>query len=78
MVEERRTISQQEFMALEDEAAAVLITSRFHALSALGCDAETAVVIAVHPEIDMEEATDLIRSGVQAPTVVRILLEQGA
>ncbi len=78
MVDERHTISQREFMALDDDAAAVLITSRFHALRALGCDAEAAVVIAVHPEIDMEEAYDLVRSGVDAPTLVRILLEESA
>ena len=78
MVEERRTISQQEFMALDQDAAAILITSRFHALGALGCDTEAAVVIAVHPEIDMEEASDLVRSGLDAPTVVRILLEKRA
>lgn len=68
------TATRQEFLELDDEDAAALIAARYRALSALGCDAEAAVVVAVHPEIGVVEACDLIRRGCDPRTAVRILL----
>ena len=67
-------ISPQEFLELDDEAAVRLIRSRFHALCELGCDPEGAVVVAVHPEIRVEDASGLLRRGCDVRTALRILL----
>ena len=42
--------------------------------TAVGCDAEAAVILAVHPEIAVAEACDLIRGGCDPRTAIRILL----
>ncbi len=68
------TATRQEFLELDDEDAITLITARYQALDALGFDAEAAVILAVHPEIAVAEACDLIRRGCDAQTAVRILL----
>ncbi|HEX2112588.1 MAG TPA: hypothetical protein VHF67_13665 [Gaiellaceae bacterium] len=73
MADSNLTLSQEEFLALDGDAAAGLVASRFHALRELGCDAEAAVVVAVHPEIDVAEAFDLIRRGCDARAVLQIL-----
>ncbi len=67
------SLSQNEFLALEPDAAALLVAERFHALRGLGCDAEAAVVVAVHVEISVSEAAHLIRSGCRPRTVLRVL-----
>jgi hypothetical protein len=67
-------ISQQEFLDLDDDAVVLVIGSRFHALCELGCDPEAAVVVAVHPEIRVEDASDLLLRGCDARTALRILL----
>jgi hypothetical protein len=40
---------------------------RFEALRERGCDLETAVVVAVHPEIGVEEASDPYSARLRAP-----------
>ncbi len=74
MVERDTTISQQEFMAMPGDDAALLIGARFDELRERGCDAEAAVVLAVHPQINIEAATDLLELGCDPRTVLRILL----
>ena len=64
----------KELRELDDDAVVVLIHSRFHALCERGCDPEAAVVVAVHPEVGVEEASRLLRRGCDARTALRILL----
>ncbi len=66
-------ISQEEFLALDGNDAASLIVRRFDALRELGCGAEAAVVVAVHPDISVSEAADMIQHGCDPRTVIRIL-----
>jgi hypothetical protein len=74
VVETDLRISPEEFLELDDDAAVRLIRSRFHAVCELGCDPEAAVVVAVHPEIRVEDASDLLCRGCDARTALRILL----
>jgi hypothetical protein len=68
------TVTADEFLALGDQDATTLIAARFHTLRHLGCDAESAVVLAVHPEVGLADAFDLIRRGCDTRTALRILL----
>lgn len=67
-------ISHDEFVALDDKAAALLIAARYEALRVRGCSAEAAVVVAVHPELNVDAAAELIRRGCSPRRVLRILL----
>jgi hypothetical protein len=67
------SLSQDEFLALEGDAAALLLVARFYALRGRGCDADAAVVVAVHPKISVSEAASLIQRGCDPRTVLRIL-----
>ncbi len=67
------TVSQDEFLVLRGNDAGNLIVKRFEALRELGCDAEAAVVVAMHPEISVSEAADLIERGCDPRTVLRVL-----
>jgi hypothetical protein len=68
------TVTAEEFLALDDADATELIAARFRVLRDLGCNAESAVLLAVHPEVGVTEASDLIRRGCDPPTALRILL----
>jgi hypothetical protein len=74
VVDHNLKISPREFLELDDDAVVRLIGSRFHALCELGCDPEAAVVVAVHPEIRVADASDLVRRGCDVRTALRILL----
>ena len=67
-------MSEQEFLALETADATRLIEIRFRALRACGCDGEAAALIAVHPEVSVTEAADLLERGCEPRTALRILL----
>ncbi len=67
-------VSHDECLALDGRAAALLIAARYEALRVRGCNAEAAVVVAVHPEISVDAAAELIRRGCSPRMVVRILL----
>ena len=68
-------MSEQEFLALETADATRLLEVRFRALlRACGCDGETAALIAVHPEVSVREAADLLKRGCEPRTALRILL----
>ncbi len=66
-------MSEQEFLALETADATRLIEVRFQALRARGCDGETAALIAVHPEVSVAEAGELLERGCEPRTALRIL-----
>ena len=66
-------MTEQEFLELDAEDATRLISARFHALCARGCEPEAAAVVAVRPEIGVADASDLIRRGCDARTALRIL-----
>ncbi len=68
------TIPWQDFLALDGEEAAVLVAARYDALRAADCDAEAAVIVAVHPDIEIADALALMRRGCAARTALRILL----
>ncbi len=67
-------LSEHEFHALETADATRLIEVRFQALRARGCDGEAAALIAVHPEIGVAEAAELLERGCEPRTALRILL----
>jgi hypothetical protein len=67
-------VTRQSFESLDTENAARLLRARFAALADAGCDIEDAVVIAVHPEVAIEDALDLLRRGCPASTALRIVL----
>ncbi len=66
-------ISPEKFESLEADDAAVLLRERFRGLLRLGHNVEAAVIIGVHPEVDVREATSLTLRGCPAETAVRIL-----
>ena len=68
------TISKREFLAFDAEQAAHLIRRRYDAVRAAGCDAEAAVVVAVHPEVAIGDAVDLLRRGFAPRTALAILM----
>ena len=72
--ETKRTISRQEFMALDADAVSHFVITRFDVLRANGCDAETAVVLAACHEIDVDAALELVEAGCDSRTVLHILL----
>jgi hypothetical protein len=67
-------ITRASFETLDVETATALVRGRFAAASDAGSSTEDAIVIAVHPEIRLEDALDLLRRGCPARTVLRILL----
>ena len=70
------TISPDAFLALAGEEAEALIAARYHALRDGGLDDEAAVAIAATPNISVGKAVDLFRRGVDADTVLRLLLSR--
>jgi hypothetical protein len=66
-------ITSEQFESLETEDAALLLRERFRELLRLGHNIEEALVIGVHPELDLSEATSLTRRGCSAATAIRIL-----
>ena len=74
MGERSGAVTQEEFLSMPGEDAALLVAARFETLRALGCSADAAVVVAFHPEITIDDALELIRSGCDGRTALRILL----
>jgi hypothetical protein len=74
MVNRDLRMSEQEFLALKTAEATRLIEVRFHALRACGCEGEAAALVAVHPEVSVREAADLLERGCKPRTALRILL----
>ena len=73
-MDDNLTVTPQEFLEFDYEDAHALMTARYHALEALGCDFEAAVIVALHPEVGVAEAYALIRRGCHPRTAIRILL----
>ena len=74
MVNRDLQMSEQEFLALKTADATRLIEVRFRALRTRGCDGEAAALIAVHPEIGVAAAGELLERGCEPRTALRILL----
>ena len=74
MVDRQLTLSHREFLALDAGQAAALIESRYDVLRIAGCGPEAAVVLAVHPEVEICDALTLIRDGCPPRTALAILL----
>jgi hypothetical protein len=66
-------LTPEEFESLATDDAADLLCERFRAVISQGLGIEAAVIIGVHPEIDVDEATNLIRRDCPPATAVRIL-----
>jgi hypothetical protein len=66
-------LTSEEFESLATEDAADLLRERFRAVIKRGLGVEVAVIIGIHAEIDIDEATNLIRRGCPPATAVRIL-----
>lgn len=68
------TVSRETFETLDTESATALLRCRFEALSDAGCTTEDAILVAVHPEVGLEDALVLLGRGCPGRTALRILL----
>ncbi len=68
------SVSKDVFEKLDAESATALLESRFQFLSDAGCTTEEAVLMAVHAEVEVEEALRLLSRGCPARVALRILL----
>ena len=63
-----------QFEAIDETEAEMILRWRFDELVRAGYDVGTALVLASHVEIDLHQATELVRRDCPADTAVRILL----
>jgi hypothetical protein len=63
-----------QFEAIDETEAEMILRWRFDELVRAGYDVGTALLLASHVEIDLHDATALLRRGCPADTAVRILL----
>jgi hypothetical protein len=63
-----------QFEAIDETEAELILRWRFDELVRAGYDVGTALLLASHVEIDLHDATALVRQGCPADTAVRILL----
>jgi hypothetical protein len=63
-----------QFEAIDETEAEMILRWRFDELVRAGYDVGMALMLASHVEIDLHEATELVRRGCPADTAVRILL----
>jgi methylmalonyl-CoA mutase N-terminal domain/subunit len=72
--ERRGEMTAAQFEMLDASAAEDVLRWRFDELVRAGYDADHALVVASHVEVDLHTATDLLRRGCPVPTALRILL----
>jgi hypothetical protein len=63
-----------QFEAIDETEAEIILRWRFDELVRAGYDVGMALMLASHVEIDLHDATELVRRGCPADTAVRILL----
>jgi hypothetical protein len=63
-----------QFEAIDETEAEMILRWRFDELVRAGYEVGTALRLASHVEIDLHDATALVRRGCPADTAVRILL----
>jgi hypothetical protein len=63
-----------QFELLDEAQAQQILSWRFEALCKAGYDASDALVLATRVEIDLHQATNLLRHGCPVSTALRILL----
>jgi hypothetical protein len=63
-----------QFELLDAHAAEGVLRWRFDELVRAGYDADQALILASHVEVDLHSATDLLRKGCPVATALRILL----
>lgn len=63
-----------QFEAIDETEVEMILRWRFDELVRAGYDVGTALMLASHVEIDLHDATALVRRGCPADTAVRILL----
>jgi hypothetical protein len=63
-----------QFEAIDETEAEMILRWRFDELVRAGYDVGMALMLASHVEIDLHDATELVRRGCPADTAVRILL----
>jgi hypothetical protein len=63
-----------QFELLDARAAEDVLRWRFDELVRAGYDADQALILASHVEVDLHSATDLLRQGCPVATALRILL----
>ena len=63
-----------QFEAIDETEAESILRWRFDVLVRAGYDVGTALLLASHVEIDLHDATGLVRRGCPTDTAVRILL----
>jgi hypothetical protein len=70
----RGEMTAAQFELLDARAAEDVLRWRFDELVRAGYDAEQALVVASHVEVDLHVATDLLAQGCPVGTALRILL----
>lgn len=73
MTYEVPTLTREDFEGLEYDVAVGILRARFDALVDDGCEPEVAATFAVHTEIDLAKAAELLRSGCPPRTALCIL-----
>ena len=63
-----------EFELFDENEAESFIRGRFLSLGDGGYDPQAALLLAVRPEIDVDQATEILRKGCPPETALRILL----
>ena len=63
-----------QFEAIDETEAEMILRWRFDELVRAGYDVGMALMLASHVEIDLHDATELVRRGCPTDTAIRILL----
>ena len=63
-----------QFETIGETEAEMILRWRFDELARSGYDVESALVLASHVEIDLHDASELVRRGCPPETAIRILL----
>ncbi len=72
--EQRGAMTAAQFETIDETAAEAILRWRFDELVRSGYDVASALVLASHVEIDLHDASNLVRRGCPCETALKILL----
>jgi hypothetical protein len=67
-------VTAAQFETIDETEAEMILRWRFDELARSGYDVESALLLASHVEVDLHDATELVRRGCPPETAIRILL----
>jgi hypothetical protein len=76
-VDEGESMTTRDFERLDEDEATELLCSRFRRLTNAGYACADALVLAVHPQFELEEAEELLARG-SSETAARLLIQRAA